>query len=297
MSGILARRLTRELGKVKPGDEVTLRLWADGRYRDVKVKTVAREDLPGERRTPRSEMEDRAVIGVSLEGTGSRRDTLGLLVTRVAEGGPAEKAGIVEGDRVAAINGVSLRVPSEDAGDEWISSAKAGRFSREVRKLKVGDELELRVWSGGQFKTVRVRTGRAADVYKNERDGFRFFLGDRFSEIAPMPPMPPMPPMTPMPAVAPRVFSLPHIQFDPGVEVDIDAAGEAAREATREAMERAREALERARMEIEMRRGVEGELRIRAPRPGVRVTTEVMSARPRAMVAPAYAAAAVPGWW
>ncbi|HEU4564458.1 MAG TPA: PDZ domain-containing protein [Gemmatimonadaceae bacterium] len=245
MMGIASRRLTRELGKVKPGDEVELRVWADGKYKTVKVKTSSREDLPGARRASREEMDDRAVVGLGLEGTGSRRDSLGILVTRVAEGGPAEKAGIVEGDRIAAINGVSLRVAPEDAGDEMIAGAKASRFSRELRRLEPGADVELRVWSGGQYKTVRVKAAKASDVYKNEGRGFRVFVGDRVG-VAPMPPMPPVPPMPPMRMRAPEagtiVIPRMDFQFD-GAEIDMRGI--------ERAMERAQEAMERARFRME----------------------------------------------
>ena len=41
--------------------------------------------------------------------TGSSRDTLGVFVMSVEDGGPAAKAGIEEGTRIASINGVDVR--------------------------------------------------------------------------------------------------------------------------------------------------------------------------------------------
>ena len=70
---------------------------------------------------------DRAVLGFSLGGTGSRRDTLGVLVVGVGDSTPAALAGIEEGDRIAAINGVDVRVAREDAGD-WQASSARGKF-------------------------------------------------------------------------------------------------------------------------------------------------------------------------
>ena len=74
-------------------------------------------------RTPRAEAwniaeedEDRAVIGISTS-SGTDRDTLGLLITSVTPGGPAEQAGLEEGNRIAAINGVSVTLSSADAGE------------------------------------------------------------------------------------------------------------------------------------------------------------------------------------
>jgi S1-C subfamily serine protease len=52
---------------------------------------------------------DRAVLGVSTTSDG-RRDTLGVLVTSVTEGSPADKAGIEEGNRIGAVNGVNLKL-------------------------------------------------------------------------------------------------------------------------------------------------------------------------------------------
>lgn len=177
MQGLTTRRLVRELRKADPGDEVTLRVYANGQMKNVKVKTIAAEDLPTARSVSREDEEDRPVIGVSLNPSGSRRDTLGVLITVVATDGPAEKAGLIEGDRVAAINGVDLRVPGSEAGEMAISNAKSNRFRREMRKVKAGDEVELRIYSAGQFKTVRIRTQAAGDVYDNER-GFNFFFGN-----------------------------------------------------------------------------------------------------------------------
>jgi C-terminal processing protease CtpA/Prc len=155
MDGIANRRLIRELERVKAGDDVELRILAAGQTKTVKVKTVEFEDLPSRTRTVRRELEDRPVVGLSLSATGSKRDTLGMLVVRVTTDGPAEKAGIVEGDRISAINGISLRVATEDAGDGYMSSARMNRYRRELAKLNVGEDVELRVLSNGQSKTVR----------------------------------------------------------------------------------------------------------------------------------------------
>ena len=112
--------------------------------------------------------------------------------------GPAVKAGIEEGNRIAAINGVDLRVGREDAGDEMISSVKTERLQRELEKLKPGDEVELRVYGDGKTRSVRVKTVAASKLSRSR--GMIFGgSGMSFPRIAPMPPMPPMPPMEGMP--------------------------------------------------------------------------------------------------
>jgi S1-C subfamily serine protease len=179
MEGVALRRMTRELAKHKAGDEVELRVYRDGQLRTMRVKTVAAEDLSSafssvSRR--REELDDRAVIGIGLGGSGSKRDTLGVFVTGITTGGPAELAGIVEGDRLQSINGVDLRVPGEDAGDWGASSARVRRLQRTLGDVKAGDEVTLRVYSGGRTREVRVKTVRAEDLREESRGGF--FMSD-----------------------------------------------------------------------------------------------------------------------
>ncbi len=184
MDGVANRRLIRELEKQKAGDEVELRVYRDGNTRTVRVKTMAADELNKETFASTSGTfsrmrADRAALGVSLGGNGSRRDTLGILIIGVANDGPAAKAGIDEGDRVAAINGVDLRVAGEDAGDGQASNARINRLNREMEKLKAGDAVELRVYSAGQVRTVRVESVKASDI---EGEGF-FFDGGGFGKI------------------------------------------------------------------------------------------------------------------
>src|SRR5688500_8845994 len=99
----------------------------------------------------------RAVIGVSTSfGTGSR-DTLGLLVSAVTRNGPAEKAGIEEGNRIAMINGVSLRLAAADLGDTDMERLMSRRLTRELDKVKPGDEVDLRVYGNGQTRSIKVK--------------------------------------------------------------------------------------------------------------------------------------------
>lgn len=168
MSSALSRRLTREMAKVKAGDDVELRVYSGGQARTVKLKTVSYEDLYDQMRRSARERErdrdERPAIGVSL-GSGSKRDTLGVLVSWLDDDGPAAKAGLEEGNRIQSINGVDLRVPREDAGDGWTGDSKVRRLQRELEKLKVGDEVNLKVYvGGGRTRDFKVKTVAQTDL-------------------------------------------------------------------------------------------------------------------------------------
>jgi serine protease Do len=193
MSQLMTRRLTRELNRVKPGDEVELRIYGGGRTRAVRVRTADADSLYRRQRRARAERDERATLGLNLGSTGSVRDTLGVLVVGVNDSGPAARAGIIEGHRIAEINGVNLRTSREDIGDEWVGNTRVQRLMREIRRLEPGNEVSLRVWQDGQFRTVRVRAVRASDLPRR-RGGF-FMTGDHIEMMHPMPPMPPIPPI------------------------------------------------------------------------------------------------------
>jgi hypothetical protein len=120
-----------------------------------------------------SVMAKRAALGLELRTTGTKRDTLGVFVEAVTPKGPAEIAGIVEGDRIAQINGVDLRTSATDTEDPYSNGLAAHRLGREVQKLSPGSRVSLRVYSGGRFRDVQVAAGKASEVM---RLGNRFFM-------------------------------------------------------------------------------------------------------------------------
>src|SRR5687767_8603106 len=123
--------------------------------------------------------ENRAVIGITTTSSGSMRDTLGVLIGSITSGGPAEKAGLEEGNRIAAINGVNLRLAAADAGDWDISSVMSRRFTREMGKVKAGSDVDLRIYvGGGQFRNVKVKTVAYDSLYRAARRT-RFDADDR----------------------------------------------------------------------------------------------------------------------
>jgi S1-C subfamily serine protease len=166
MSGVLSRRLTRELDKLKPGDAVNLRVYSNGQTKSLNIKTVSPEDLYA---TPAMRAAaDRATIGVSVGLNGSSRDSLGVFVMSVDDNGPAAKAGIAEGSRIASINGIDLRDHSGDNARE-VSTSSVNKLQRELSKAKPGDDVELHVVYNGQSRTVKVKAARAADLPQRGR--------------------------------------------------------------------------------------------------------------------------------
>lgn len=236
MRGIMQRRLERALQKLKPGDDVELKVYSAGHVRSVRVKTVSADSLYPEPRFRTSGAafrfapfdSDRASLGISIGATGSRRDTLGVFVFAVDDSGPAARAGIDEGSRIAAVNGVDVRVASADAGDEEVGAAKVRRLQREVERLKPGDQVSLRVYEDGRFRTVQLKAARASDL---RRRGRSFFMtGDVF---------PPVPP------VAPMIPALPSL---PDVRIDLD--GPALRDQLQRTLDRAAESFDRAMRDL-----------------------------------------------
>jgi serine protease Do len=166
MGNVISRRLQREMGRVNPGDEVRLQVMENGRTRDIRIRAVAASELPqATSRIMFPAMDpDRPVLGVSISGSASPRDTLGLFVMSVTSGGPAERAGVLEGHRIAEINGVNVRIPREDAGDPSVRSTMHARFTRELRNVRPGDTVRLRVWADGRYRDLQATPVRASEL-------------------------------------------------------------------------------------------------------------------------------------
>jgi hypothetical protein len=244
---------------VKAGDEVTLQVWHDGASRSYKIKTVAADDL-NPRVQAKIRAEERAVIGIGFGLTGSKRDTLGVFVNSVTEDGPAEKAGIVEGDRIAAINGVSLKLSKDDLEDSWVANSRLNRLSREVAKAKAGDVVELTVVSGGRSRAVKVTTVKASSLKGASEQHIRI-LRSPDGAMAPMAPMPPMSWTIPVPPKAPAAPRAPMIRFhndghDAEVTLHLEQAHKEIERVMKTEMPRVREetqkALEQARKELQV---------------------------------------------
>lgn len=180
------------------------------------VRTMRAADTAGQ---------SRAVLGLSAQSSGAR-DSLGLLIVEVVSGGPADKAGLQEGDRLMAINGVNLKLAPGDAGQPDMRGLTTRRLVRELEKVKAGDDVKLNVYADGRTKSMTVRTARAGDVYKDEIGrGFRFYFGGE--GMAPMRPVPPVPPTPPAPPS--RELQLEIERMMPRMREEMRAAREAMR--------------------------------------------------------------------
>ena len=108
--------------------------------------------------------DSRAQLGMTLGTSGTDRDTLGLLITQVLRDGPADRAGIDEGNRLAEIDGVSLRLDPVDVGRSSATDAVLRRLTRTLRGLQGGEQTTLRVFGAGKFRNVTVQLGNAAST-------------------------------------------------------------------------------------------------------------------------------------
>ena len=107
--------------------------------------------------TASADADSRALLGIEVSMSGTSRDTLGVLVSSVVAGSPAEKAGLQERERIAEVNGMSLRVSREDVGRAEAQDLVYRRLTRELGALRPGDAVSMRVYGGARVRTVTIR--------------------------------------------------------------------------------------------------------------------------------------------
>src|ERR1051326_2355781 len=99
----------------------------------------------------------RNLLGLTLGTSGTDRDTLGLLITQVMRDGPSDRQGIDEGNRLAEIDGVSLRLDPADVGRQSAIDAIMRRLNRTLHGMQAGEQATLRVFGAGKFRNVLVQ--------------------------------------------------------------------------------------------------------------------------------------------
>lgn len=119
--------------------------------------------------TPNSDT--RALLGIEVSMSGTSRDTLGVLVSSVAPGSPAARAGLQERERIAEVNGMSLRVSREDVGSADAQALVFRRLARELEPLRPGDAVSMRVFSGTRARTITIRIPVAEATTRAREEG------------------------------------------------------------------------------------------------------------------------------
>ncbi len=104
---------------------------------------------------------NRARLGVSIED-----DDGGVRIVEVLEDGPAEKAGLEDGDVIVALDGVALSSPieDEDEDDDWGPSE---RLIHLLADVEPGDVVRVEYTRDGSRASV--------DVETTERNAFAFY--------------------------------------------------------------------------------------------------------------------------
>jgi hypothetical protein len=134
----------------------------------------------------------RARIGITLSVSTRPDDSRGARVESVMEDGPADRAGILEGDLITHINGHSLLEPLGDRQAEeemdLDSSIPSQRLLHLAREMEPGDEVEIRFLREGEPGTVTLVAedlddwGGNVRVYSGAWDPEEF--GERWKEMA-----------------------------------------------------------------------------------------------------------------
>jgi len=122
----------------------------------------------------------RGFLGVDLDE--DRPEAGGVTLSGVTPDGPADKAGLREGDVITGINGTSFKAAGDDSA--------ADKLMEFMHNTKPGDNLKVAYTRDGKAGTTTVTTGSLRDV-----GGYAFSFD--------MPPIPPVPPMAPIPPMAP----------------------------------------------------------------------------------------------
>lgn len=115
--------------------------------------------------------DSRALLGIEVSMSGTARDTLGVLVSSVVSGSPAARAGLQARERIAEVNGMSLRVSREDVGSNDAQELVYRRLTRELEPLRPGDAVSMRVYSGARARTVTIRVPVEVRETRARQDG------------------------------------------------------------------------------------------------------------------------------
>lgn len=131
--------------------------------------TISASSAPAQ--TASADPDPRILLGIEVSMSGTNRDTLGLLVSSVTSGSPADQAGLQERERIAEVNGMSLRVSREDVGSRDAEDLVYRRLARELEALRPGDAVSMRVYGGPRLRTVTIRIPIEEPPVRARNDG------------------------------------------------------------------------------------------------------------------------------
>lgn len=121
----------------------------------------------------------RARLGVNVDLTANKTDSLGARLLSVTPGGPAAKAGLHSGDVITKLNGKSLTASDVTrAGDE--ESLPGVRLVELAAQLKPAETITVEYLRDGARKTTSLVTGNEIIVMNGFGDGGEFTF--RFPE-------------------------------------------------------------------------------------------------------------------
>jgi len=156
--------LREAMSGIEPGDTVAVVVSTGGDERTVRVTTGSQADRPGP--------EERPYLGVIVERPASA-DTGGVVLASVTPDSPADAAGLIAGDTITAIDGISV--------------AKIQDLATHLRDLDPGDTVSVSYERDGRSMLAFAVLGSQADnpvpprdrIEPRTRDAIRHAMGGR----------------------------------------------------------------------------------------------------------------------
>ena len=143
------------IARIKPGSDVVLDVWRDGKTRKIKVTIGLRTEDGRERGTPR---EDSNIGKLGLELTDPNPqilsrlrlpgDTKGAIVVQVAPGSPAEEAQLRPGHVIISVQGKAVA----NATEAW---AELGRYDFK-KAVRIRVNLEPRLPNAKRYTLLKI---------------------------------------------------------------------------------------------------------------------------------------------
>jgi serine protease Do len=111
------RQAVRTIGSFRAGTEVVVRVWRDGKLKELTLSLAAAPDTPDAVAQERSPVESKGQLGVQLADLDAQarqawkvpRSTTGALVVAVAPDSPASRGNLRPGDIIVTVDRAQVR--------------------------------------------------------------------------------------------------------------------------------------------------------------------------------------------